>query len=844
LPLLRNYGGIYYDMDGRLLDFRPFRYEFNSSGFGTRTNNDVIMAARGHVFVDNYIDSVAQRYTLTQQQLYDQEADNSDDVWSQTSEQQNRELVSGRRAHRRYSVHARTGPQNILPALLALGYNRQFPIRAIPRHVVTMGAEGTWLPRGESPLRPRRRYQQAEVDVVLQRVVTTLLRELRNRPGDLHLTAVASVIAGLPDPEAAWDAVLTFILERPHDNAAITTVTHRTMYPTGPNTTAMDQVPQAVLLRLRLNPSAPGFWRLGEFTSQMPRPPQPGGSGGGHSSGWGGPSHPSWPGGSTQAFMADTSDSMTRGLDLVISGREENLRGRGLNPDEDKTLQDLRAHRATYPEDPGSSTPAAPAQDRIDVDGGPQTLPATRATDDQAGVVTARAAEGGERATVPDAAAGATTDPAAQQLLAVWKGLEARIGRVLAPLDAEAGPGAFEDCLLRLDAVTRDWFGNRPTVARDDFGLDTGRLQDDLAARLGGDWRRVEHSLAPVVQRLQELGDGSLALVLHSPPGRERHGIVLLNRDGHVLAVETQAKPGERVRMWNQRDSKGLPALSVAGARVVVADPSGKAVPLAGPGTESVVTATSTGEALVDDAQGLRYLGSGTENEWTNVVEIDEDSESDSDDEDADLLAIGPHGTRLVTEGRVLHRDSYRRYWWYEEDARAENVPVQEQDAYFVELIAGVMSSMTGEPGTSRRRVHRVRREVEQALHKVHSEFGSRGYRPLSSVLTHEMGWEMTERGRRARVGARPVGGWTGSNMQHNHALPLAGLRQFLEFVQPRTFRNAGNGNYWMQEHLADGLRFGDLLADRFFQAEQGRIRSAKTPRCAPYRGGPAEARR
>jgi len=168
-----------------------------------------------------------------------------------------------------------------------MGYGLDRPVAAIGPSIVTAGAENTWLHPGRSPLLPQRRYGAAEVDVVLQRVVATLLRELRNREGDLHLTAVASVIAGLPDPDAAWHAILTFILERPEVRGTIRTVTHRTMYATGrPAETAVDQVPPAVVHRLGVYTDGGGHWRLAEFTSPVPDPTAS--QGPGAPSGWGG----------------------------------------------------------------------------------------------------------------------------------------------------------------------------------------------------------------------------------------------------------------------------------------------------------------------------------------------------------------------------------------------------------------------------------------------------------------------------------------------------------------------------------------------------------------------------
>ncbi len=111
--------------------------------------------------------------------------------------------------------------------------------------------------------------------------MATLIRELYNREGDLHLTYVAPVIAGLPNPDAAWRAVITFILSQPA-LPRIRTVTDRILDPgdgeVGATVLVVD-LPTGLRATLGLSDvppgqDPPGIWRLGELMRPV-RPPRP-----------------------------------------------------------------------------------------------------------------------------------------------------------------------------------------------------------------------------------------------------------------------------------------------------------------------------------------------------------------------------------------------------------------------------------------------------------------------------------------------------------------------------------------------------------------------------------------
>ncbi|WP_433349858.1 hypothetical protein [Micromonospora sp. CA-111912] len=394
----------------------------------------------------------------------------------------------------------------------------------------------------------------------------------------------------------------------------------------------------------------------------------------------------------------------------------------------------------------------------------------------------------------------------------VRRELEDRLAVVLPP-GREVGV-ALEDCLDRLEAVRRGWFG-APVVV-DDAGLGTGRVQDRLAAALGGDWRPVGDSFDPLVTRLRGLGDGATAFVLVSPPAGPRHGIVLTAWRGGVFAVETQNRVGQRV--WDAVDGAGHPVAppwlpGLLGARVIVAGPDGVAVPFADGEAGSAVTGATTANALVDPSPGLRYLGSADEGEFSNIlIGVAEGTRPQT------LIAMGPHGIQLTLETRDVYSNRERTSFWQSRPHTPWTEPVY---APLAEFVAPVSSSLPGEPGEDRQQIHRVRRQVARAFRLAHD---SGTPQLLSELLTPEMGWQMHPARQNVQVGQRLIGGWTGILPQYNHDVPFAGVAKFLEFVAENTWRTKTNGHpHWAKEHLNDGLNIGLQVAADYVNWRTGR---------------------
>ncbi|HYS36049.1 MAG TPA: TcdA/TcdB catalytic glycosyltransferase domain-containing protein, partial [Pseudonocardiaceae bacterium] len=231
--LLYRFGGVYSDPDNDILTLDGLDDLLRGPGFAVHdpdrggVGNSALLAARWHPFPDYLLERLAWNYRRDQAALYDDRPG-----YDGTTQEESQDLLSSdERRLRRYSIMMRTGPYNLTAVFDALEYERgaDAAYQYVPRiQQFAMGSDNSWVPAG-SPLLPSRRYPAKQAVVVLAKAAATLIRELRNRRGDLHLTLVAPVINGLPEPDAAWHALLTFLLERPEIAGEIATVTHRVM---------------------------------------------------------------------------------------------------------------------------------------------------------------------------------------------------------------------------------------------------------------------------------------------------------------------------------------------------------------------------------------------------------------------------------------------------------------------------------------------------------------------------------------------------------------------------------------------------------------------------------------
>ncbi|GID32212.1 hypothetical protein [Paractinoplanes brasiliensis] len=239
----------------------PSGYGVHRAPGGQGWGNSSFFGARNHPFFRLYLDQIQQNYAKTQRELIRL----ANDTDRRTASQ----LVTFQMlASRRHSVMTRTGP-DVLHTL-----RRQLGIKAFPALTHPgMGTANSWM--SPDPFQARRSYAPHEISEVLARAATSLVRGLHNREGDLHLTSIAPIINGLPEPDAAWEALVEFLLRTP-GLPAIRTVTDRTLVNSDEGAVVVVlPLPAVVRRRLGLEPLDPGAepdqgWRLAEF----PRPAQ------------------------------------------------------------------------------------------------------------------------------------------------------------------------------------------------------------------------------------------------------------------------------------------------------------------------------------------------------------------------------------------------------------------------------------------------------------------------------------------------------------------------------------------------------------------------------------------
>jgi hypothetical protein len=242
-------------------------------------NNAVLMSARNHPALLELLRQIATNYRRTQDDLI---AEN-DRYGAQTRDQAEVWVRERMLRPRRFSVMVRTGPDVLIRWAERMGLSDESELPGLFSWQMLSAA--SWI-RDVNPFAAHRRYNVAEEPGVLMRVVATLIRSLRNRydrdlaghwnlaprRGDLHLTSVATVINGLPDPAAGWIAAIEFILGVPALAAMVATVTDRALTPPriagGPVDVAVVDLPPWLRARLGLSDqkNAGGEWIRAELT--------------------------------------------------------------------------------------------------------------------------------------------------------------------------------------------------------------------------------------------------------------------------------------------------------------------------------------------------------------------------------------------------------------------------------------------------------------------------------------------------------------------------------------------------------------------------------------------------
>jgi hypothetical protein len=231
MEIIYRFGGAYVDGDNKL-DTGPtgrplrgtlpalfadvaasvpgFTLHLNADGL----NGDVVIAPAHHPALRLLLEMARASYFFTQRQ-----------VLGGTDQMARR--FAGRPASlrwRRYTVPRRLG-WVMSVTLGQLGFREETGLLVRSDQVIAAGSELSWS-RAPIPAQPAALTPEQVTDRVIG-AVATLARQIFSREGDLHLTAVAPVIAALPDPGAAWIAVLSLLaqLTAPGKISPVTSVT-------------------------------------------------------------------------------------------------------------------------------------------------------------------------------------------------------------------------------------------------------------------------------------------------------------------------------------------------------------------------------------------------------------------------------------------------------------------------------------------------------------------------------------------------------------------------------------------------------------------------------------------
>ncbi|MFK4107001.1 TcdA/TcdB catalytic glycosyltransferase domain-containing protein, partial [Streptomyces sp. NPDC019531] len=217
LEILYRFGGVYMDGDNLYRDPSSLAQVVSSrEGYAidaTRdgVGNSVLAMPMNHPFAAVYLDEIKNRYSKNQYDL----------LFSWRSKKEN--FFKGLYGTvRRNSVMQRTGPDMLDDLAERIGIDiSDFP--CLPGVIVR--SDHTWL---DKPARasqggsvPRRQRTLPTAQLLIQ----SLVRDLYNRVGDLHLTAADQAVHGHPQRDLLWEAALAFIAEQPGLASKVKSVT-------------------------------------------------------------------------------------------------------------------------------------------------------------------------------------------------------------------------------------------------------------------------------------------------------------------------------------------------------------------------------------------------------------------------------------------------------------------------------------------------------------------------------------------------------------------------------------------------------------------------------------------
>ncbi|MFI5844137.1 hypothetical protein ACIA8K_31025 [Catenuloplanes sp. NPDC051500] len=664
--LVHDFGGLYLDGDARIPDpaatVAELRRRFDENGWalqesppgedGARAfNNAAIMSARHHPAPGFFRQRIKDNYRRPQRELMSSLWDGFAGADGGRELAGSPEVDVWRRPTLWLANPEFSGPEDadLPPALLA-------PDGNLPGLLsIAYGLDGTWISR--DPLTPRRTWADAARDEILRDLAARLVWALGFRDGDLHLTEVASVVAGLRDPASAWRELLEPFLTEPALRDRIRTVTDRTMIGDANGEVRVGVVPLPADLRvaLGLGPEPDrgqpaGGWRLGELMrpAQLAETPV---------LRWTGVQGPGSVRDATEVTAGHTTPALARAaaglvlLTAALDARLGPLFADGRNPAVAaiwSRFRDAARARITHAPDIWLRNLAGQYHstreriyDQLRLDPGNVLLPPA---------VTVMSRLFGDGPQVPD-----PDDPAqavALSTVAPWMSgvllRDALSG--LPPWDAQA-----PDCVDRVMSVLSDL--EIPLAGSATGGL-LGR--DALAERLGGRF------LAPVdALRLDALRIGAITPVWAIHRTDPAHMVLVHRLDKtRFTLVETQETGDDRLQPFTLADRGGLPRpltgmirlLGDADEALTQVDLRTRATVAGRPGSAAPAS-DRTVEALVDRGVGRSEPGMAGGSAQQPGVVFEDDSAEDLYQLARRLGEVGTRFQQTFTSRAQRHRE-------------------------------------------------------------------------------------------------------------------------------------------------------------------------------------------
>ncbi|MGW7672857.1 hypothetical protein ACWGJX_38060 [Streptomyces sp. NPDC054775] len=211
LEILNRFGGLYNDGDNTVINLalafesalaREDGFAANIASTNAFTNSGMLMPPH-HPFAARALESIREKYTLTQKDLYEKSGiEFSDMVWTSM-----RAIDMHGLQFRRNSVMLRTGPHVYLDVASKFGLTH--PSRFPKLSGIMQGKAFSWSEGAEGP--PQRTRTAQETLQFTAEITHTMIRSLYNRNGDLHLTAIQDAITKHQRPDVIWKSAFNFI---------------------------------------------------------------------------------------------------------------------------------------------------------------------------------------------------------------------------------------------------------------------------------------------------------------------------------------------------------------------------------------------------------------------------------------------------------------------------------------------------------------------------------------------------------------------------------------------------------------------------------------------------------